>query len=100
MIHDDDVRDLIDTAGYAISYWCSAAVTSDDDAEAYTVTEVDTGQRFVLGLEALRAAWDRVLSGTMDVRPSIVQSLRDNDVDTDAADVVVQVACFGTIIYS
>lgn len=95
------VNDLIDMAGYGIGYWAASAVI-DDEAETYTVTEGDEfgdGKVAVLTHASILYAANTIVGGGCDVRRDIVNSIRERDADSDAADVVIQQAMFGEVIY-
>jgi hypothetical protein len=88
---------IVEMAGYGIGYWASKGEVGDN----YTVTEVETGKVFVLTADDLSRARQRILDEAM-VNKAVLGDLATGDpvdVDNVAADCVIQVACFGEIIY-
>ena len=107
----DDFTDIVDTAGYAIGYWADQAeydepylesdpeatytVSCEEGTQIYTLTKADIEKAMVLIAE------DRMdISG--DIRNDVRLAIKENDmgnIDGYAADAIIQVACFGTIVY-
>jgi hypothetical protein len=116
-ITDDNVQDIIDTAAYGgITYWAIEPTQKDfadapDDAVA-TIRDGEEGKVHHLTAEQVKKAYRKLLKneprivGPM-VHGYIVDSWKDRDedgidcghIDADAADVIVQVAIFGEIVY-
>lgn len=103
----EEFSDLVDTAGYGINYWCDRAVV-DEDLCNYTVHDSEDDKEFVLGASALcdailRIAFDhtrlRVGDGYRSTACTYVFDREQVDYDADFADVVIQVACFGEVVY-
>lgn len=112
---DQNMLDILDTAGYGIAYWASKA-TVDKEARTYTVWWYD-GDDYpasqVVTFDELTEAFNKLL---MNDEPRLVGSYvhkyflyayADRDVngidaghiDAEAADVLVQVAMFGEVIF-
>ena len=106
-----DFADIVDAAGYAISYWADEAeyfepyfesdpdatytVSCEEGTEMYTLTKANFEKAMVLIAE------DRMdIAG--DVRDSVRTAIKEDDmghIDACAADAIIQVACFGCIVY-
>jgi hypothetical protein len=72
----------------------------DDEAEpGEMVAGVQQGPRVVMGSDIRQAVAD-IIDGRVQVSPSIREYIRRDDLDADAADVIVQVAIFGQIVYA
>lgn len=121
-ISDENVADIVETAGLGgINYWASRALVHTDDNDTvtgYDVTEFDDtvggGTTHTLSAADIRAAVWTIFAGNVDgphdgsaVRGYIFEAIRraDDDgldcgmIDADAADVIIQVACFNKVIY-
>jgi hypothetical protein len=104
------LSDLIDAAGYGIGYWAVEA-HQDDQAQTYTITlDEDAAEeagkpQVVLTYAQLRTAIRKVAQGSL-VAPSLTRAANDfifrpgqAEPDSDLADVVVQVAVFGEVVF-
>lgn len=108
---------IIEQAGYGIGYWATSA-TQDDAARTYTIIEADDdpGTAHVLSYEKIEEVfwkiadyWQEVKVNTtirnyffLAVSEGMVDGKGDIDaghMDADAADVLMQFACFGEIVY-
>lgn len=108
VIPEDIIDTIIEMGGYGIGYWAVEAY-ADHAAQTYTVVEED-GNKFELTFQQLANAL--VLIGTRN-SPNYVdqyaqRTLREiedgekypgGDIDSDLADVIVQIAYFGEVIY-
>ncbi len=116
---DQNAEDIIDTASYGgITYWAAqptaAEFASRPEGKTWTIVE-DDEDRAVFHLDAndVRVAYSRLLDldqslvGPM-IHGYIIDSYRNRtvedgidcgDIDADAADAIVQVACFGELVY-
>jgi len=113
----DSLDCIIEMAGYGIAYWAVSA-TQDDDARTYTITESAEGNSEVHTLTydkieetfwKLADSW-QVLSVNNTIRGYFYKAVTDGiedgkgdidagHMDADAADVLMQFACFGELIY-
>ena len=100
---------IIEDAGYAIGYWADEA-HHDADARTYAVTiqdeYADEFENKTLTYDDLLEASKKLASGaikvnsqTKSVCQAIVSDPSDVDYDADDADVIVQVAMFGEIVF-
>lgn len=103
--NDEFITDIIDMAGYGIGYWASKAEL-DVEAGTYTVTEGDDfgdHETAVLSRQDISHAASRVINARpgdpFKANDAITGYVRDRDIDSDAADVVIQVAMFNEIRY-
>jgi hypothetical protein len=97
----DDWEDIVDIAGYGINYWCSRAVVNDLNY-SYTVTEAETGDVYTIWKVQMEEVYGEILDGEYSIAPYIREYFRSGDVgdiDATAGDVLVQICCFGKIVY-
>lgn len=106
------IADIIDTAGYGIGYWAELA-HFDEDARTYTVRvqeEMDDRPEHertkVLTYQDIANAMGVIVSGKAGVANPIVEMVRDGlldgdaaQVDSDAADVIIQIAALEELVY-
>jgi hypothetical protein len=118
-VTDSEIEDIIDTAGYGINYWCVRAVV-DSDARTYTVTQdpelAEPGDEpIVLEYDSIVKVAEHIANGHFEVGQHIrdyfvewLDALKADDedsqwaggfIDSDAGDVLIQVACFAEIVY-
>lgn len=107
-LDSDDFLSIVDTAGYAIGYWAEEAEVddSDDSAPTYTVACEDGTEIYPLDKGGLEQAIRFIVEGRVtvadDIRNDVTSAIKDNDlgyIDGYAADAIIQVACFGELIY-
>lgn len=110
-LDDSDFGDIVDTAGYIIGYWADEAEYSEphpeSDSEAcYSVSCEEGTEIYELHKADIEKAIKLIAEGEIKVcqpiRDSILLAVREDDyghVDGHAADVLIQAACFGEIIY-
>jgi hypothetical protein len=101
---------LVDDAGYAIGYWAEEA-THDQDKQTYSVVvqadyaDDDIASKVLTYADLLEASKKlasgsiKVNSQTKSVCQAIISDPSDVDYDADDADVIVQVAMFGEIVF-
>ena len=103
------IEDLLDAAGYGIGYWAST-VSHDVEARTYTVTELEPEDEAkatqTVTYSQLRTAMVQLAAHDARLRPdlkaSITSAIRnpeDADIDSEAADCIVQQALFGKVVY-
>lgn len=83
-----------------INYWASVSnVRRADDLSVMHVTvhDEEDGGTFECSMEAVEAAANTVLAKYPNTAGA--RYLRGWDVDAEAADMVVQVMCFGEVVY-
>lgn len=103
---DEDIANLIDCAGYGIGYWATTA-THDSDAKTYRVVESQEAagetKRMAARLtyDNLRRAFN-VLFESGKLPDWQMREIQDDDLgfDSEVADMVIQQAMFGQIVYS
>ncbi|AWY07637.1 hypothetical protein SEA_YOSIF_73 [Streptomyces phage Yosif] len=120
-ITDENVQDIIDTAAYGgITYWAGQPTDEDfqnlPEGKEYTIREEgdypEDAEVHYLSKADIRKAYRELLSLDQQyvnktIHGYIIDSYRDRDengidcghIDADAADVIVQVACFGEVRY-
>jgi hypothetical protein len=100
---------IIEDAGYAIGYWADEA-THNTEAQTYAITiqeeYADEYESKTLTYGDLLEATKKLASGAVKVNSqtkavcqAIVSDPSDVDYDADDADVIVQVAMFGEIVF-
>lgn len=101
MFTNQDFEDIVATACYGgIDYWADASGPYADGT--FTVVETDTGNQFELTAESLWNAKQSIQSGGAGINTEIIGYLATNDIgmiDSITADCLVQIACFGRIVY-
>lgn len=117
-VTDEEIEDIIEAAGYGMNYW---AVRGEVDSEArtYTVTTdpdlIDDEEPVTVGYDQLLEVAFRIAGGQYEVNDGIREYfydwhealLADDDesqyaggyIDSDAGDVLVQIAIHGEIVY-
>ncbi len=102
-LSQSDFDSIVDTAGYAIGYWASSAVV--DDTGSYSVTDSDDRKTYVVTRATVeQAALDLHLKSPLNkylqrAIELLVVKGDASDVDADVADVLIQQACFGSVVY-
>lgn len=117
-ISQDAIDCIIEMAGYGISYWAVSA-TQLTEARTYTVIDSDDQKEYVLSYEKIvESFWDlanfakqiKGASLASYVRKYIIAAMADGlrnggsdieagHIDAEAADMIIQYACFGEIVY-
>lgn len=107
----DDFADIVDTAGYAIGYWADEAEYDEpyhaDDPEAtYAISCEEGTQIYELTKQDIERAiamiFDNRVSTCPSIRDDVSLAIKESDmgyIDAYAADAIIQVACFGEVIY-
>jgi hypothetical protein len=95
----EDFACLCEQAGYGIGYWADAAHL---ELDSYTVMETDEGR-----LEIPRVRVEQVLTqleaGQHNLRADLRKAAISGDAgewDSEVADVLIQLAAFGEVVYS
>lgn len=105
-VSDVVIEDIIDGAGYAIGYWAQNG-EHDTQAQTYTVIDNDDGEEYALSYEDIANAIQKLVKHEVKVRPDIHEAIlldivsyeNAHRMDTDAYDVIIQVACFDEVTY-
>jgi len=110
-VSDDDVVDMIETAGYAIAYWCERA-SVDVKARTYTITPDEEARFYEQYAKDFTIGFDDIVRTLLEIavgkhkvgypREYAQKWLTDKDgghLDTDIMDVVIQIACFGEVVF-
>lgn len=97
------LEEIIDMAGYGIGYWASEAEVNN---EVYIVTEGVSEEKFTLtSLDIAKGVELYIKNGN---RPyNIIKSnnainsieIDSETIDSEVADMIIQYACFGEIVY-
>ena len=115
-ITDENLFDLATTAWYgAITYWATDPVSEAPEGTIISVRSEDYDEEpldFHLSADDLVAAFSKIISKEVPIGDWVYEYFKlawDNrtpdegldmgDIDAVAADVWVQVACFGSIVY-
>lgn len=119
VVTDENVDDMMDAAGYGTTYWAASPRPEDHSPDAaFTIVlsaeESDSGEREVyhLGRDDVRVAYGKLLDLDQQyvnrtIHGYFIDSWRERDedgidagyIDSNAADVLVQVACFDQVVY-
>jgi hypothetical protein len=100
------IEDIIEGAGYGIHYWATKAVV-DEDAQTYTITDGEDGKVYVVHYSDITKAIQSLLDREVAIRSDIVDAIAldlmnyedAHRMDSEVYDVIIQVACFGEVIY-
>lgn len=101
------IENLIEMAGFGIGYWATDAEW-DSDAQTYTIFEDDEDNnpiRHVLSYKNIEEAAEKIINGFSNLpnggwaANAVYSAWSADDVDAEAADIIIQVACFGEVIY-
>jgi hypothetical protein len=100
------IEDIIDGGGYGIHYWAVAGVV-DEENQTYKVTDGETGKSYLLHYSDITKAIQSLLDREVAIRSDIVDAIAldllnyedAHRMDSEAYDVIIQVACFGEVIY-
>jgi hypothetical protein len=108
---EQEARDILTTAVesglYGIAYWATEHPGFDfwRDAETLDITRIkivadnDKGETktYDITTEKIKEAVAQIAQE--NGMPELVASILEEDVDSEGADIIVQVACFGQVIY-
>jgi hypothetical protein len=106
-----DFADIADTAGYVIGYWADEAeydepYDENDPDATYTVSCEEGTEIYTLAKGDVEKAMELIAAGQVNIAASTRDDVRlaitEDDmghIDGYAADAIIQVACFGTIVY-
>ena len=99
----DDLDDIVDAACHGIGYWADEAeystsllsISAEEGAEIHEIGKADIEK-------AMASIIEGEVSISDSIRNDISSAIRENDygyIDSYAADAIVQIACFGEIVY-
>lgn len=103
-------EDILDAAGYGIGYWAesgSIELVSDDSEELIYRIKQQDGREFVITRDDMQATICKIVSDNeLEVNRVLKNDLtllclgdEDPDIDAIAADVLIQLTCFGELVY-
>lgn len=102
-INADTFGDIVDIAGYGISYWADKAIVTNDN---YLVTSID-GESIEITPAKLEKTIADIISGVFklheDIRAAALSVATEQDageIDANVADVLIQLAGFGELVYA
>lgn len=92
---------LIAACEGGIGYWSTATAYHPSKCEAEIVDEMtETHETHIITEDVIRKGRDLILAGKVQIADDIVQDIKRDDIDSTAADCIVQVGLFGEIRYS
>lgn len=101
-VSEADFQDILDTAGYAISYWAKNAKACHG---VYLIWPDNARRTFTTRIN-VKLAMISINLGRVkvsdNVRNSVKQAVEEgnfSELDTHAVDVIIQIATFGELIY-
>lgn len=115
-VSEQDIIDMIDTAGYGINYWCERAVV-DENKRQYVVTpdeearqDPDYAKDFIINFDDIVRVLVEIATGQHKVGyprkyaqawlADVVAHGEDGgNLDSDIMDVVIQICAFGEVIF-
>ncbi len=99
----DDFEDIYDIACYGgIAYWCLAADINEDGDVAHFTDMEDDNKEYTVTKDKMEEVYGKILDGEYRMADYIREYFRSGDlgdIDSTAADVIVQICCFGEIVY-
>ncbi|WP_353707277.1 hypothetical protein ABRQ22_14840 [Cellulosimicrobium sp. ES-005] len=110
-ITDEHVQNIIDIAGYWMTYWAASAPREAwKEGDAFVFVEVGDGDDEVthhLTGEQIRQAWAEIAAGdhsaiSNEILAQFAEALDAGEpdlIDAEAADVLVQIAALGKVVY-
>jgi hypothetical protein len=114
-ITDENLADMIDAAGYGVTYWARSASAEQWSAHPgarLVLVERETGRVLAVTDAQLRAAFRALAAtGQQHVGPQVAGYFREavrnadadgidaGEIDSDAGDCLVQLAALGSIVY-
>ena len=113
LLGDEFLQDIL-TIAYegGIGYWCQADATRDEDlnvTDLYNIYDAEDGEAFAkdqLHFLELAKAIEKIINGECNVNTAHTEVIRRAALEDDVcpmdiydADVIVQVAMFGEIVY-
>lgn len=104
-VSNEEIEDIIDTAGYGIGYWASKAYVlrnDEDEIIKYNILEREENKWHELSVDniingikhAIENGWLEILcwyNGRMEIDAGAIDSV--------CADTIMQYACFGEVVY-
>jgi hypothetical protein len=117
-ISQESLDSIIEQAGYGIGYWAESAEV-DSDAKTYTVYEQeaqddDNKGVYTIPFDKLHETYWRIVAGeysmayrvrkyfldaALDGAANEEEDIDAGHIDSEAADVLIQIAAFGEIVY-
>lgn len=102
LLTEEEATDLLsDGSGY-IGYWASVTHSvSDEEGNLKEITFIDDegdGKEYTVTIQDVREAAYRVVNEKL-ANKSIISDIAQGDYDADSADVVIQVAALGEVVY-
>ena len=101
-ITEEDILDIYDTAGYGIAYWANEAEI-DEPSCTYTVTYEDYPsneiQSKTIGPRDIMNGIAKMLEQGYNSNIVYEGTIDTGEIDSYAADIIVQYAIFGEIIF-
>lgn len=106
----DDFADIVDAACMAIGYWARNTEFiepyNENDPPSTLTVVCDEGRIHLLTAPLIEEAMSKIVENKIEVsnstRNDVTRSIKENDmsyIDANAADAIIQVACFGEIVY-
>lgn len=115
-VSDEEITDMIDTAGYGINYWCERAVI-DENKRQYTVTpdaearqDPAMARDFIINFDDIVKVLVEFATGQHSLgypreyaQKWLATKVKDGydsgDLDSDIMDAVIQQCAFGEIVF-
>lgn len=97
-IRDEDIEDIIDAASFGIDYWAQRAVV-DDENKLYTITDEDDQVYELRHVDIVRGVKMYIENGNKPYNIIFDGEIDTCQIDAVVADMIIQYACFGEIVY-
>lgn len=96
-VTEEDIEAVIESASFGINYWAYKAVSKD---KTYTVFEEEGAKHVLTYDDIARGIKLYVENGNKPYDIVDGNEIDECQIDSEVADMVVQFACFGEIVYS
>lgn len=104
LLTEEEAADLLSDGSAYIGYWgmvlesASEGEGADFRVNEITISEHDSNKIFTVNIQAVREAAYRVVNEKL-ANSDVIRDIASGDYDAVSADVVIQVAALGEVIY-
>lgn len=96
IITEEDIEEIIDMAGYGIGYWAIKAVVGDD---YYEITDEENKKHKLSYKDIINGVKMYIKNGNKPYNIIDDNAIAAENIDSVVADMIIQYACFGELIY-
>lgn len=95
---DEEFVDICEMGISTTRYWCSL-IERDDPIGVWYFTEHEAGKRCLVNKASAERVMAAMLDGNIKIADYIVDYIRKDDIDGEAADAIIQLVCFDEVVY-